>query len=177
MKNQIFKLFIPAILKIVVVLMAVFGLFGFISKKVYSDFQNTPKTAENSLNTPKVNWTGFSAGYADAKNQKKILLIDLYTDWCGWCKRMDADTYSKKNVAELINQHFVAVKLNPEKEATYSFQGKQLNGEQLKQAITIGQFEGYPATIFINTAKNDEIKVVTGYHKPQEFITLLNSMK
>ena len=124
-----------------------------------------------------VNWTSFTAGYAQAKKENKILIVDMYTDWCGWCKRMDKDTYEKKDVYNLINAKFVAVKFNPEKGETHSYNGKQLSGSELKDAITQNQFEGYPATIFINPNKNNEVRVVTGYHKPNEFIELLNTIK
>jgi len=61
-----------------------------------------------------------------AANKNKIILVDLYTDWCGWCKRMDKDTYENAGVVSLLKQNFIAVKLNPEKGgAVYEFNGKK----------------------------------------------------
>jgi len=34
-------------------------------------------------------WNDFDSGYKLAKKKKKIMLVDVYTDWCGWCKVMD----------------------------------------------------------------------------------------
>ena len=59
-------------------------------------------------------WYSWNEGYPLAQKQGKILLIDAYTDWCGWCKRMDRDTYANADVVKKLNQHFIAIKFNPE---------------------------------------------------------------
>src|SRR5687768_17162922 len=48
------------------------------------------------------------------KKDKRKIVIDLYTDWCGWCKVMDAQTFADKKVAEYVNKNFYAVKFNAE---------------------------------------------------------------
>jgi thioredoxin-related protein len=62
----------------------------------------------------KLKWYGFDEGLAKAKKENKFLLVDFYTDWCGWCKKMDSETYANKNIIKLLNKDFVLVKLNPE---------------------------------------------------------------
>lgn len=59
------------------------------------------------------NW---NASLIKAKKENKYILIDFYTDWCGWCKVQDTATWEDPMVAEYINENFVAVKLNAEKE-------------------------------------------------------------
>ncbi len=49
-----------------------------------------------------------------AKAQKKMMLVDVYTTWCGPCKRMDAETYSDPRVKRFIKEHFIAVKVDAE---------------------------------------------------------------
>ena len=61
-----------------------------------------------------VQWRSLSEVHTLLQQQPKKLLIDIYTDWCGWCKRMDRDTYANPNIARYINTHFYAVKLNAE---------------------------------------------------------------
>jgi uncharacterized protein YyaL (SSP411 family) len=109
-----------------------------------------------------IKWLSFDEGYKLAKKNKKIMLVDVYTDWCGWCKRMDRDAYEKSEIATLVTKDFVAIKFNPEKTATYTFDGKTYTGQQLAGAISDNGISGYPTTIFMN-AKTNKKKIVGGY--------------
>ena len=52
-----------------------------------------------------VDWqTDYDKSLAKAKEEKKLVMVDLYTDWCGWCKRLDKDTYSDKSVETKLEQ-------------------------------------------------------------------------
>jgi uncharacterized protein YyaL (SSP411 family) len=124
---------------------------------------NSFKTAEE------IKWLDFNTGYKLAVKKKKIIMVDVYTDWCGWCKVMDRETYAKSEIAALVNQHFVPIKFNPETpNVVYTFEGKDYNGKGLKDIISNNQIRGYPATMFINT-KNKKSSLVSGYLNPQEF--------
>ena len=61
-----------------------------------------------------VSWKSFDDGVLLAQQSNKKLLVDVYTDWCTWCKKMDAEVYTNPEVFKLINTQFVAVKLNAE---------------------------------------------------------------
>jgi thioredoxin-related protein len=67
--------------------------------------------------TEEIRWMSFTDAMEASKKEKKKILIDFYTDWCGWCKKMDASTMRDPNVAKFINEHFYAVKFNAEKES------------------------------------------------------------
>lgn len=58
-----------------------------------------------------------------AKNQKP-LLIDIYTDWCVYCKKMDKKIYSNPKVVDYINQHYYPIKLNAEQNELIRYKGK-----------------------------------------------------
>ncbi|MEE1203555.1 MAG: DUF255 domain-containing protein, partial [Bacteroidales bacterium] len=60
---------------------------------------------------------------ADSSNAKKYF-VDCYTDWCGWCKRMDKDTFTDTLIAKLINHYFYPVKFNAEQSQDVTFNGK-----------------------------------------------------
>lgn len=50
-----------------------------------------------------------------SKEQHKILLVDYYTDWCGWCKEMDRTTFKDSAVSNFIASYFIPLKINAEK--------------------------------------------------------------
>ena len=125
-----------------------------------------------------VEWKEWNQAYPKAIESKKILLIDIYTDWCGWCKRMDKDTYAKENIQDLIEGDFIPVKFNPEEEnKTYVVDGNEVNGRQLLGMLVQGNRVGYPTTVFL-IPKADEFKPVqvSGYQGPSDFKKTLNKV-
>src|SRR5689334_3927315 len=77
--------------------------------------QEGPKASSmKPANDDKLVWMDWNTGYEKAIKTGKIVLVDAYTDWCGWCKRMDRDTYSQPLVIQKINAHFIPIKFNPE---------------------------------------------------------------
>ncbi|MDE3058993.1 MAG: DUF255 domain-containing protein, partial [Bacteroidota bacterium] len=61
-----------------------------------------------------VKWNSFDSGMQQASNENKKVLIDVYTDWCTWCKKMDSDVYSDASVADYLKKNFVTIRLNAE---------------------------------------------------------------
>lgn len=114
-------------------------------------------------------WTTVSDALEKAPKQQKMIVLDVYTDWCGWCKRMDKDSYEEAQVAAYINQRYIAAKMNPEKQGTITFDGKEYTQAQFAQALGI---TGYPATVFFNE-KGEVLTMVSGYLGPAEFLKIL----
>lgn len=126
----------------------------------------------NGAFAQELKWYDFKEGYKKAVSENKVLLIDVYTDWCGWCKVMDKKTYSNKEVITAINKNFVAIKLNPEKDATYDYNGKKYTGSQLVNVLTNNNLTGYPTTCFHNTKTKKTIMEV-GYKDDKAMIPIL----
>jgi uncharacterized protein YyaL (SSP411 family) len=80
--------------------------------------------------------------FALAARTNRPILLDIGAAWCHWCHVMDEGTYSDPEVARLVNQHFVAVKLDrderPEIDRRYQRQVNALSGEG-----------GWPLTAFL----------------------------
>lgn len=120
-------------------------------------------------------WYGFNEGYTKAKKNKKIALIDAYTDWCGWCKRMDRDTYSNADIINKLNKDFVPIKFNPEiKDVKYNLDGKEYSGFELLSIISNKQQSGYPTTFFI--LKSKRVMIEVGYQDAAQFSATLDKI-
>ena len=68
-----------------------------------------------------VNWMSFEEAVEASKKTKKKIFIDVYTDWCGWCKVMDKNTFSQNDIAKYLNDNFYSVKLDAEGEGDITF--------------------------------------------------------
>ena len=120
-------------------------------------------------------WYGWNEGYAKAVKEGKIVLVDAYTDWCGWCKKMDRDTYTNADIIKKINAQFVPIKFNPEiKDVTYTIGDKSFSPQELYYMLTNGNSTGYPTTYFIYPKKMT-LFFEAGYKDSTSFNTILDA--
>ena len=98
-----------------------------------------------------------------AKKEKKIVMVDIYTDWCGWCKRLDRDTYSDKDVQAKLAKDFISVKVNPEKSDA---------GAKLAQQFGV---RGFPFIGFVG-ADGKLVTQISGYLPAAEFLKKLEQV-
>merc|ERR1711991_317837 len=74
----------------------------------------------------------------------KKVFIDLYTSWCGWCKRMDATTFKQKAIVEYMNQKYYAVKFDAETRDTVNFNGHTFTNSDPSFVKRAGNGRGKP---------------------------------
>jgi len=121
-------------------------------------------------------WLEWNEGYPLAEKQNKLLLIDAYTDWCGWCKKMDRDTYSNPEVIKKINQYFIPIKFNPElKDKFYNVDSQVFTAQQFYFQLTRGESTGFPTTYFINPIKKS-LTIDPGYRDANTFLQILDGV-
>ncbi|EAZ83039.1 thioredoxin family protein [Algoriphagus machipongonensis] len=115
----------------------------------------------------KIEWMKFEEAVAANQKDPKMLLVDVYTDWCGWCKKMDALTFKDPEVVSYINERFYAVKLNAEDtERTFDFMGKEYSEAKMAAVMRV---QSYPNFVIIDeTLKN--ITQLPGYREPDQFL-------
>lgn len=126
-----------------------------------------------------VKWYTFEeAVKLNEKNPKKIL-IDVYTDWCSWCKVMDEKTFSNPVIAEYINRHYYPVKFNAESKEPVTFKGTKFenkgsgrrNPHELAVALLQGKMS-YPSIAYMDE-NNQLLTSVPGYLTPSQIEPIL----
>ncbi|HON52655.1 MAG TPA: thioredoxin family protein [Bacteroidales bacterium] len=110
-----------------------------------------------------INWIPFEQALAKSKQDGKPVFLDIYTDWCGYCKRMDATTFQDTSVIRYVNQHFHAAKLNAETTKPISFrdtiytnsryvEGQRATPHDVVMVLT-GNRPSYPTIVYILDSK------------------------
>jgi thioredoxin-related protein len=114
-------------------------------------------------------WRSWDAGQREAGISGRPVLVDVYTDWCGWCKRMDRDVYARADVQDYLARRFVVVKLDAESDAAVRYAGRTYTSRALAARLGV---DSYPTTVFLS-AKGASLGSVPGYWPPQDFLQLL----
>jgi len=128
-----------------------------------------------------VKWYTIQEAEKLSRESFRPLFIDTYTDWCGWCKKMDQETFANSVIAEILNKRFYPVKFDAEGNEVINFfgqtfinDGKAGKAHQLAVALLNGQLS-YPTVVFL-TRQGDKFQVspVPGFRQPKEMEILLS---
>ncbi|MFZ0611338.1 MAG: thioredoxin fold domain-containing protein [Desulfobacterales bacterium] len=101
-----------------------------------------------------VRWHSFEEGLALGKSEGKIVFVHFWADWCGYCHTMDKETFHHPAVMSLLNEKFVAVKVDSDREqklaTLFRIRGLPDNWFFSKSGDVLGHRPGYiPADTFI----------------------------
>ena len=160
------KYILPIILGIVTLIVASFT--------IEKSNVKSPVVAE------KITWYSWQQAVELNKTTPKKLLVDVYTDWCGWCKVMDRETFPNDTIASYLNKNFYCVKLNAEMRDSIQFAGNTFiwmspekgggrNGiHTLAYSLLDGQMS-YPTIVYLSE-KFERIVISPGYKKPAQLL-------
>ena len=116
-----------------------------------------------------VQWTPFTQGVKNASAKGKYVFVDLYTDWCGYCKKLDDVTFKAAPVIAELDKHFVSIKLDAESDMPLVWKGQKTTGRDLSMQWKV---EGFPTMIFLSP-KGDIIGSFSSYAEPDLMLKLL----
>jgi hypothetical protein len=111
----------------------------------------------SSESNSEIKWLSFEEGLKKAKQENKLILMDIYGKWCHWCNVMENTTYRNRKVIELINKYYIPVRVDADK---YPDINKKYNQG------------GLPSTLILDKDGN----IVFGgiYIPPDDMIRILN---
>ena len=92
-----------------------------LSALVFSSVASAQKKSGEEKGPATIKWMTFEEALKLNKKKPKMIFVDIYTDWCGWCKKMDAETFANPEVVAYMNKKYYAVKLNAEQKEPINF--------------------------------------------------------
>jgi len=121
---------------------------------------------------PEIEWVSIEKGLNDAKDRDKKILVNVFTDWCDFCKKMTTSVYPDSAVRSTVYEHFVSVGLNAESEKMVQYQGETLTEKELARKMGI---RSYPTMLFLNS-DGELILQSNGYMPANDFSRMLMYM-
>lgn len=165
-KGQCLKLYLRVMMQKILTLLIPFAL-------VMASISAAPPSPAPE---PGIQWLTWQEAYELSKVKPKKLFINIYTDWCGFCKRMDATTFQDPEVILYVNEHFYPVKLNAEMKEEIEFRGHVFawvdGGRRGVHTLAYSLLEGkmgYPSFVTMNE-DYDRIAIMPGYKVPQQLL-------
>lgn len=114
--------------------------------------------------TPGLAWVSDpEEAFAEARASRRHVVAFLYTDWCGYCRRMDRTTFRDPGVVGELGDRLVWLRLNAENDVA----GRRM---ALERRIT-----GYP-TVIVFAPSGEEISRIPGYLPPDRFRAFLGAL-
>ncbi|MBS1639432.1 MAG: thioredoxin family protein [Bacteroidetes bacterium] len=132
----------------------IFLLIAIVAVSVFSFFSFTKqKSPKQSIQFIEQDW---NAALTKAKQNNKLIFLDMYAVWCGPCKMLKNQTFTNKEVATFFNDNFINVSIDAEKGI----------GTKLSESF---QVSAYPTLIFAN-ANGEVVLYTVGFMKPKELM-------
>ncbi|NME71334.1 glucosaminidase domain-containing protein [Flammeovirga aprica] len=134
----------------------------------------------STMTAAEIEWISIQEAEKRNAVEPRPILVDIYTDWCGWCKELDKKTYSDPLIIDYINKNYWAVKFNPETSAEITFNGVEY-GIKEADGNTYHEFEqyisdaplSYPTTAFL-TPQNTNFLSMPGFIEKKEMHVILS---
>lgn len=158
--------------KLLVVLLVLAG--GLWSFTKYS----TPEL-DDEVEIEKIEWLTIEEAMKRHETQPKYWIVDVYTDWCGWCKRMDATTFTDPHVVSEINKNYYAIKFDAEAKRditidgkVYKFVAEGRRGYHELAALMLNGKMSYPSIAYLSD-EGKMIQTIPGFKTAEEIHPIL----
>ena len=127
-----------------------------------------------------IHWMTWKEAIQHQKDAPKKIFIDIYTDWCGWCKKMDQTTFKDPGVIKYMNTYYYAVKFNAEQKDTliydnhvfYNINPSSRRGTHTFATSLLDNQMSYPSYVILDESLH-RIMIVPGYKKVPYMLGIL----
>ncbi|GAB3892095.1 thioredoxin family protein [Spirosoma agri] len=152
-----------------------FAAFVLLTASAFRTTLPTEPAKSPQTDAKHINWLTVQEAYALTQKKPKKFVIDVYTNWCGWCKVMDRETFSKPAIVDYVNENYYAVRLNAEQtqdiklgKETFKYVSSGGRGIHELAAALLKNQMSYPTTVFLDE-KFQLIQPIPGYLEPRTF--------
>lgn len=143
----------------------------------------TSSTDTTTVAEGDIEWLSWEEAVKRNETEPRKFFVDVYTEWCGWCKKMDASTFKDKDVIEMMDGDFYAVKFDAEQKEDIVFQGHTFKfakggrrgAHQLASALLDGRL-GFPSFVILDESFA-RIMLSPGFKEPAQLLTELSFAK
>ncbi|MEW6411096.1 MAG: DUF255 domain-containing protein [Candidatus Zixiibacteriota bacterium] len=119
-------------------------------------------------------WLSYDIALKKAKTEEKHIFIDFTAAWCGYCKKMDRETFSDQRVIDILNNDFVPVKVDGESSKELDIDGYKITERNL--AIREFGVRGYPTFWFLKS-DGSKLAPIGGYRTTEYMLEALTYVK
>ncbi len=146
-----------------------------------AEAEDTQSTTDSPSEKAEVTWLELSDALKQQRHRPKPIFIDLYTDWCRWCKVMDQKTFADPEVARYLQENFYPVKFNSEKAPPININGKEFElvstGRKSLHSLAYALMKGdisYPSYVILDE-RQQTISRFKGFRDAQDFMVELET--
>lgn len=136
-----------------------------------------------AINAQEIKWMSFQQALEAQKKAPKKIIVDAFTVWCGWCKKLDQETFKNADVVNFINKNYYAVKFNAEGNETITYQGKSYSNPNYNPARAKSRnsphdlanylgVDSFPNLLFLDET-GTYLGPIPGYKTPKQLEVIL----
>jgi len=128
-----------------------------------------------------IKWMSWDEAVVANKKEPKKLLVDVYTEWCGWCKKMDKNVFTDPVIEAYVKENFYAVKFDAEQKESIQYDGHtfKFNPNATRRGVhdlavaLLDSRMSYPSIVYLDENR-DRISISPGFKPADKFINELN---